>query len=68
MILLRMVPVVAFASAGLPVSAAATRVRLNAITSQTSQAALAQDVLMACVREAEFFSPACTCSMIACRR
>lgn len=62
------VPVLAFASAGSAVSVAAARVRLKAITAQTSHAAFAQKCADGMCASAEFFRSACTCSMIACRR
>lgn len=64
----RMVPVLALASAGSPVSVAAAPVRLNAVTAQTSHAVCAQECAEGMCASAEFFRSACTCSMIACRR
>lgn len=61
----RMVPVVAFASVVSPVKVAAARVRLNAITAQTSQAAFAQNFPDGMWARAEFFRSAWTCSIIA---
>ncbi len=61
-----MVPVFAFTSAGSPVRVAAARVRLNAITAQTSHAAFAQKCSDGMRARAEFFRSACTCSAIAC--
>ena len=60
----RRVPVVAFVSFGSPVRVAAARVRLNAITAQTSQAAFAENEFDGRCARAEFFRSACTCSMI----
>lgn len=51
-----------------PVSVAAALVRLNAMTAQTSYAALAQKCADGMCARAEFFRSACACSMIACRR
>ena len=62
----RMVPVVAFVSFGSPVRVPAARVRLNAITAQTGQAAFAENEFDGRCARAEFFRSACTCSMIAC--
>jgi len=62
----RMVAVVALTSFGWAVSVAAARVRLNAMTAQTSQAAFAQNFPDGMCARAEFFRSACTCSMIAC--
>lgn len=61
----RIVPVVAFANRRSPVRAPAARVRLNAITAQTSQAAFAVNRPEGRCASAEFFRSACTCSMIA---
>jgi hypothetical protein len=58
-----MVPVVAVASCG-PLSAAAPRVRLNASTASTSQAALAVNVPLGRCARAEFFRSAWTCPMM----
>lgn len=63
-----MVPVLALTNFGSAVNVAAARVRLNAITAQTSHAALAVNRLDGKWARAEFFRSACTCSMIACRR
>ena len=60
----RMVAVVALARSG-PVRVAAARVRLNAITASTSQAALAVNFPDGRCARAEFFRSAWTCSMIA---
>ena len=50
------------------VRVAAARVRLNAITASTSQAAFAVNTPDGRCARAEFFRSAWTCSMIACRR
>ncbi len=55
----RMVPTVALTSLGSPVSVAAARVRLNAITAQTSDAAFAVNQLEGRCARAEFFRSAC---------
>ena len=60
-------PVVALASA-VPVRVAAARVRLNAITAQTSQAAFAVNFPLGRCARAEYFRSAWTCSTIACPR
>ena len=64
----RIVVVVARARAGAFVRVAAARVRLNAITAQTSQAALALNFPDGRWANAEAFRSAWTFSMIACRR
>jgi len=64
MIFRRMVAVVALAKVG-PVRVAAARVRLNAMTAQTSQAAFAQNFPDGRCASAEPFRSAWTCSMIA---
>src|SRR3954471_2761834 len=64
MSLRRIVGVVALARL-LPVRVAAARVRLNAITAQTSQAAFAANAPDGRCASAEFFRSALTCSMIA---
>ena len=56
-----MVPVVAFVSFGSAVRVPAARVRLNAITAQTSQAAFAANRPEGRCARAEFFRSACTC-------
>jgi len=60
----RTVAVVDFASFG-PVRVAAARVRLNAITARTSQAAFAANTPDGRCASAEFFRSAWTCSMMA---
>ncbi len=60
----RIVSVVAFARCG-SVRLAAARVRLNAITASTSQAAFAVNAPEGKWASAEFFRSAWTCSMIA---
>jgi len=60
----RMVAVVALARSG-PVMVAAVRVRLNAMTARTSQAALAANLPEGRCARAEFFWSAWTCSMMA---
>ena len=67
MSLRRIVAVVALASSG-SVRLAAARVRLNAITASTSQAAFALNTPEGRWASAEFFRSAWTCSMIACAR
>src|SRR6267154_2368947 len=62
----RMLAVVAFTNRGAPVRVAAARVRLNAITAQTSHAAFAEKWFDGRWARAEFFRSAWTCSMIAC--
>ena len=61
---LRMVAVVALARS-VPAMVAAVRVRLNAITASTSQAALAVNLPEGRCARAELFRSAWTCSMIA---
>jgi hypothetical protein len=61
----RMVAVVALANEGLPVVLAAARVRLNAMTARTSQAAFAVNLPEGRWAKAEFFRSAWTCSMTA---
>ena len=63
-ILRRIVAVVAEARSA-PVMVAAVRVRLNAMTARTSQAALALKIPEGRCARAEFFRSALTCSMIA---
>ena len=63
----RIVAVVALARSG-PVRVAAARVRLNAMTASTSQAAFAVNTPEGRCARAEFFRSAWTCSMIACPR
>jgi hypothetical protein len=60
----RIVAVVALAT-GVPARVAAARVRLNAITASTSQAAFAVNLPDGRWARAEFFRSAWTCSMIA---
>jgi len=62
------VAVVAFASWGAAVRLAAARVRLNAMTASTSQAAFAVNFPEGRCASAEFFRSAWTCSMMACPR
>ena len=57
--------VVARASRSLPVRVAAVRVRLNAMTARTSQAALAANFPEGRCASAELFRSAWTCSMMA---
>ena len=64
MSLRRIVPVVALARSG-PLSVPAARVRLNAITASTSQAALAVNFPEGRCASAESLRSAWTCSMIA---
>src|SRR3954452_14984474 len=64
----RIVAVVALASAGVLVRVAAARVRLKAMTAQTSQAALAVNTPEGRCASAEALRSAWTFSMIACRR
>ena len=64
----RTVAVVAFASWGAAVRLAAARVRLNAMTASTSQAAFAVNFPEGRCASAEFFRSAWTCSMMACPR
>ena len=64
----RTVAVVAFASSGSPVRVAAARVRLNAMTARTSQAAFAVNFPEGRCARAELFRSAWTCSMMACLR
>lgn len=61
----RMVPVVALTSFGSSVRVPAARVRLNAITAQTSHAAFAVNRPEGRCASAEFFRSAFTCSTIA---
>ena len=61
----RMVAVVALASRGCRVRVAVARVRLNAMTASTSQAALAVNFPDGRWASAEFFRSAWTCSMTA---
>src|SRR3954454_16653066 len=68
MSLRRMVAGVGFGSAGVLVRVAAARVRLKAITAQTSQAALAVKTPEGRWASAEALRSAWTFSMIACRR
>jgi hypothetical protein len=68
MSLRRIVAVAALASAGVVVSVAAARVRLKAMTAQTSQAALALKTPEGRWASAEALRSAWTFSMIACRR
>src|SRR5829696_8103469 len=68
MSLRRIVAVAALASAGLVVTDAAARVRLKAITAQTSQAALALKTPEGRWARADALRSAWTFSMIACRR
>jgi len=63
----RIVDVVALARAG-PVMVPAARVRLNAMTATTSQAAFAVNIPEGKCANAECFRSALTCSMIACWR
>jgi len=60
----RMVAVVALAIA-VPAAVAAARVRLNAMTARTSQAAFAVNDPDGRLATAEFFRSACACSMMA---
>src|SRR4051794_41863505 len=68
MSLRRIVAVAALARAGVVVRDAAARVRLKAMTAQTSQAALALKTPEGRWARAEAFRSAWTFSMIACRR
>src|SRR5215210_2152274 len=68
MSLRRIVAVVAFARAGILVRVAAARVRLKAMTAQTSHAALALKTPEGRWASAEALRSAWTFSMIACRR
>ncbi len=64
----RTVAVVALTSWGVAVRVAAVRVRLNAMTASTSQAALAVNFPEGRCASAEPLRSAWTCSMIACPR